>query len=126
MQIKRLDHVQLAMPAGGEDLARAFYEGTLGIPEVRKPAHLAVRGGCWFESGPLKIHLGIEQDFRPSKKAHPAFIVADLPALLRRLAENGYPVVEDQPLEGYDRRYVNDPFGNRLELMEPTDGEPIS
>lgn len=126
MQIKRLDHVQLAMPAGGEDLARAFYEGTLGIPEVRKPPHLAVRGGCWFESGPLKIHLGIEQDFRPAKKAHPAFIVADLPALLRRLAENGYPVVEDQPLEGYDRRYVNDPFGNRLELMEPTGDEPKS
>lgn len=126
MQIKRLDHVQLAMPAGGEDLARAFYERTLGIPEVRKPAHLAVRGGCWFESGPLKIHLGIEQDFRPAKKAHPAFIVADLPALLRRLVENGYPVVEDQPLEGYDRRYVNDPFGNRLELMEPTDGKAKS
>jgi catechol 2,3-dioxygenase-like lactoylglutathione lyase family enzyme len=120
MRIERLDHVQLAMPAGGEDSARAFYGETLGIPEVPKPAHLASRGGCWFERGPLKIHLGVEQDFRPATKAHPALIVADLPALIKHIAGNGYRVVEDQPLEGYDRRYVDDPFGNRIELMEPT------
>jgi catechol 2,3-dioxygenase-like lactoylglutathione lyase family enzyme len=120
MWIERLDHVQLAMPAGGEELARAFYTGSLGIPEVPKPAHLARRGGCWFERGPLKIHLGVEKDFRPATKAHPALIVADLPALIKRLSDNGYHVVEDQPLEGYDRRYVDDPFGNRIELMEPT------
>ncbi len=120
MRIERLDHVQLAMPPGGEDAARAFYCGTLGIPEVSKPMHLAKRGGCWFESGALKIHLGVEQDFRPARKAHPAFIVADLPALIRRISGFGYRIVEDKPLTGYDRRYVDDPFGNRIELMEPT------
>ena len=119
MRIERLDHVQLAMPAGGEDAARRFYAETLGIPEVRKPAHLAKRGGCWFENGSLKVHLGVEQDFRPARKAHPALVVSDLSALIKRLADNGYPVVEDEPLEGYDRRYVDDPFGNRIELMEP-------
>jgi len=120
MRIERLDHVQLVMPPGGEDAARAFYCGTLGIPEVSKPMHLAKRGGCWFESGALKIHLGVEQDFRPARKAHPAFIVADLPALIRRISGFGYRIVEDKPLAGYDRRYVDDPFGNRIELMEPT------
>jgi hypothetical protein len=108
MRIERIDHVQLAMPAGGEDSARAFYHATLGIPEVPKPAHLAKRGGCWFERGAVKIHLGVEKDFRPARKAHPALIVADLPALVRRISDNGYCVVEDQPLEGYDRRYVDD------------------
>ena len=78
MPVTRIDHVQLAMPAGREDDARAFYAGLLGIPESPKPAHLAKRGGCWFESGDLKIHLGVEQDFRPAKKAHPALIVDDL------------------------------------------------
>jgi catechol 2,3-dioxygenase-like lactoylglutathione lyase family enzyme len=120
MRIERLDHVQLAMPAGGENAARVFYSQTLGIPEVQKPPHLAKRGGCWFESDSVKIHLGVEQDFRPAKKAHPALIVSDLPALIERLSDNGYQVAEDQPLEGYNRRYVDDPFGNRIELMEPT------
>jgi catechol 2,3-dioxygenase-like lactoylglutathione lyase family enzyme len=119
MQIERLDHVQLAMPAGGEDAARRFYDGTLGIPEVRKPPNLAKRGGCWFENGSVKIHLGVEQGFRPARKAHPALIVSDLSALIKRLSDNGYRVVADEPLEGYDRRYVDDPFGNRIELMEP-------
>jgi len=119
MQVERLDHVQLAMPAGGEDAARRFYAVTLGIPEVRKPEHLAKRGGCWFENGLVKIHLGVDQDFRPARKAHPALVVSDLSALIKRLADNGYRVVEDEPLEGYDRRYVDDPFGNRVELMEP-------
>ena len=120
MRIERLDHVQLAMPAGGENAARAFYAQILGIPEIPKPPHLAKRGGCWFETDSVKIHLGVEQDFKPAKKAHPALIVSDLPALIKRLTDNGYRVVEDQPLEGYDRRYVDDPFGNRIELMEPT------
>jgi catechol 2,3-dioxygenase-like lactoylglutathione lyase family enzyme len=119
MPVERLDHVQLAMPAGGEAAARRFYGDTLGIPEVRKPAHLARRGGCWFENGALKVHLGVEQDFKPARKAHPALVVSDLAALIKRLADNGYRVVEDEPLEGYDRRYVDDPFGNRIELMEP-------
>jgi len=107
------------MPAGGEDAARAFYADLLGIPEVPKPKDLAKRGGCWFERGSLKLHLGVEQDFRPAKKAHPALIVSDLPTLIKRLTDGGYRVVEDEPLSGYARRFVYDPFGNRIELMEP-------
>ncbi len=119
MQVRRLDHIQLAMPAGREDDARAFYQGMLGISEVSKPSHLAGRGGCWFERGSLKVHLGVEADFVPARKAHPAFIVDNLRALVLELERGGYRVVEDQPLDGYDRLYVDDPFGNRIELMEP-------
>jgi len=119
MRILRLDHVQLAMPAGGDESATAFYEGLLGIPRVAKPPHLEVRGGCWFEDGDLKIHLGVDDDFRSARKAHPGLIVDDLAALVVRLAEGGVAVGLDQPLEGFDRVYVDDPFGNRLELMEP-------
>ena len=118
MPIERLDHVQLAMPPGGEDAARAFYGRALGIDEVIKPPHLTARGGCWFERGPLRVHLGVEADFHPARKAHPAFIVTELAALVATLKSQGYAVVEDQPLEGYDRVYVDDPFGNRIELMQ--------
>jgi catechol 2,3-dioxygenase-like lactoylglutathione lyase family enzyme len=119
MHIVALDHVQLAMPAGREDDARIFYSQLLGIPEVAKPPHLAARGGCWFESGSVKVHLGVEESFAPAKKAHPAFIVRNLAALSQRLKEAGYESKEDQPLEGFERRYVSDPFGNRIELMQP-------
>jgi catechol 2,3-dioxygenase-like lactoylglutathione lyase family enzyme len=119
MRILAIDHVQLAMPEGGEEAARAFYTGLLGIAETPKPAHLAKRGGCWFEQGALKVHLGVEKTFQPAKKAHPAFIVEDLPALKQKLAAAGAALRDDEPLEGYDRIYVDDPFGNRLELMEP-------
>jgi len=119
MPILSLDHIQLAMPAGREDEARAFYQGLLGIPEAPKPAHLAKRGGCWFEKGSLKVHLGVEAEFRPARKAHPAFIVSDLAGLSAVLAGAGHPVRSDEPLEGYTRLYVDDPFGNRIELMEP-------
>lgn len=118
MRVVGLEHVQLAMPPGGEPQARAFYEGLLGVPEKTKPEHLAERGGCWFERGPLKVHLGVESDFRPARKAHPAFLVEDLAALAARLRQAGFPPREDEPLEGYHRLYVDDPFGNRLELME--------
>jgi catechol 2,3-dioxygenase-like lactoylglutathione lyase family enzyme len=118
MQILGIDHVQLAMPAGEEDKARAFYVGVLGIPEVQKPAALAERGGAWFQQGQVKIHLGVEGDFRPARKAHPALLVQDLGALVRRLGEAGVQVVDDELLPGYARVYVSDPFGNRLELME--------
>jgi catechol 2,3-dioxygenase-like lactoylglutathione lyase family enzyme len=118
MRVVALEHVQLAMPEGGEAQARGFYSGVLGIPELPKPPHLAVRGGCWFEQGALKVHLGVEKAFQPAKKAHPAFVVEDLPALKTKLAAAGFTPREDEPLEGYDRCYVDDPFGNRLELME--------
>jgi catechol 2,3-dioxygenase-like lactoylglutathione lyase family enzyme len=119
VRITRIDHVQLAMPAGGEELARAFYGGALGIEEVPKPANLAKRGGCWFERGDLKIHLGVEADFRPARKAHPALLAADLPRLVEKLKASGYTLKDDEPLEGYHRAYVDDPFGNRIELLEP-------
>jgi catechol 2,3-dioxygenase-like lactoylglutathione lyase family enzyme len=119
MPIRALDHVQLAMPEGEEEKARAFYDRLLGMPEVPKPKNLRTRGGCWFESGQLKIHLGVDPDFRPARKAHPAFIVDGLDELVSALSKAGYPVVEDEPLAGYNRRYVSDPFGNRIELMEP-------
>ena len=119
MHIVGMDHVLLAMPAGREDDARAFYDHLLGIPEVAKPPHLAARGGCWFESRSVKVHLGVEENFSPAKKAHPAFIVRDLAALSQRLEAAGYELKEDQPLAGFERRYVSDPFGNRIELMQP-------
>jgi catechol 2,3-dioxygenase-like lactoylglutathione lyase family enzyme len=119
MPVHRLDHVQLAMPPGGEDRAREFYQGVLGIPEVPKPTDMAKRGGCWFERGELKVHLGVEQEFRPARKAHPAFIVSDLLALVAQLRSAGSPLTEDRSLAEYYRFFVEDPFGNRIELMEP-------
>lgn len=117
MTIVGIEHVQLAMPEGHEAEARAFYAGLLGIPEVPKPAELARRGGAWFENGSVKLHLGVERDFRPARKAHPALLVRDLRALVERLRQAGVEVDEDA-LPGYFRVYIADPFGNRIELME--------
>lgn len=117
--IEAIDHVQLAMPAGREAEARAFYAGLLGIPEQPKPPHLAARGGCWFESDSVKLHVGVEADFRPARKAHPALLVRDLPSLVATLRAADVELVDDEPLAGYDRVYAYDPFGNRLELLEP-------
>lgn len=119
MPVVGVDHVQIAMPAGGEAEARAFYGDLLGIPEIPKPPALAARGGAWFERGTLKIHLGVDRDFRPARKAHAGLLVSGLDALVERLRASGYAIVDDEPLAGYQRVYVNDPFGNRLELMEP-------
>jgi catechol 2,3-dioxygenase-like lactoylglutathione lyase family enzyme len=118
MRVRRLDHVLLAMPAGRETDARKFYRDILGIPEARKPPELAARGGCWFEDGEVKVHLGVEKNFSPARKAHPAFIVDDLAGLIAVLTNAGYAIAHDEPLEGYDRIFVDDPFGNRIELME--------
>jgi catechol 2,3-dioxygenase-like lactoylglutathione lyase family enzyme len=112
-----LDHVQLAMPPGREGDAEAFYVGRLGFTRRPKPEPMASRGGCWFTSGTAAVHLGVEQDFRPAKKAHPALLVSDLPALAADLAAHGVEVRPnpDQP-EGAGC-YVDDPFGNRIELV---------
>lgn len=118
-RIHGLDHVQIAMPSGEEDLAREFYAGTLGLTEIPKPENLARRGGVWFAGGSLRLHLGVEQDFRPARKAHPAFLVEHLDALVQRCREAGLETDPAEPLEGYHRVYVHDPFGNRIELMEP-------
>ena len=119
MTILRLDHIQLAMPEGGEQTARAFYADLLGLEEVEKPANLAGRGGCWFTRDDVRVHLGVAADFVAAAKAHPAFVVDDLAELGKRLETAGCHVVEDEPLEGYHRFYVYDPFGNRIEMMQP-------
>jgi catechol 2,3-dioxygenase-like lactoylglutathione lyase family enzyme len=116
--ITGIHHVQLAMPVGKEAEARLFYADLLGIPEVPKPAELAKRGGVWFETGNLRIHLGVEQDFRPARKAHPGLLVHDLKTLSQRLASAGYELKPAEPLDGYDHLYLDDPFGNRLELLQ--------
>src|SRR5437868_525919 len=117
-RVHRIDHILLAMPAGRENDARAFYQDMLGIPEITKPPQLAMRGGCWFEAGEVKVHLGVDKDFAPARKAHPAFIVDDLAALVSKLKQAGYRLVEDIPLKGYDRIFADDPFGNRIELLQ--------
>ena len=119
MGIVSLDHVQLAMPQGQEEAARSFYSGLLGIPEVPKPPVLAARGGAWFETGPVRIHLGVERDFRAAKKAHPGLAFDDLEALVARLRTAGVQVIpDDAPTGGPPRYFTEDPFGNRIELLQ--------
>lgn len=119
MGIYALDHVQLAMPAGGEEQARAFFGGVLEMTEIAKPAVLAARGGVWFAAGAVQLHLGVEAEFRPAHKAHPALLVDDLDAMLVRLRAADVAISDNEPpLEGYRRLHIHDPFGNRIELME--------
>ena len=120
MRVISLDHVQVAMPAHRETEARAFYAGLLGMTEIEKPAHLAVRGGLWFAAGDRQLHLGVEAEFTPARKAHPALLVDDLAGVRAVLRAEGIEPVDDEPLEGYSRCYVNDPFGNRIELLQKT------
>jgi catechol 2,3-dioxygenase-like lactoylglutathione lyase family enzyme len=116
-----IDHVQLAMPAGGEPSARRFYAGLLGLTEIPKPANLAARGGAWFQCGPLQLHLGVEADFRPARKAHPALLVNNLTELLKILTAAGCDIKYDpETVQGFDRAFTSDPFGNRIELVEAT------
>jgi catechol 2,3-dioxygenase-like lactoylglutathione lyase family enzyme len=119
MKILSIDHVQIAMPTSEEDKARAFYKDILGFNEIPKPAELAKRGGVWFQSEGVQLHLGVEQEFHPARKAHPAFIVDDLNGLLTKAERAGYETDTSQPpLDGYNRAHVFDPYGNRIELME--------
>lgn len=118
MSIEAIHHVQLAMPSGGEDAARVFYSGLLGVPEVVKPDALLRSGGVWFENDAVRLHIGVDPEFR-SAKAHVALLVSDLDELARTLRVAGCKVVEDHRLEDFCRVYVFDPFGNRFELMEP-------
>ena len=119
MAIIGIDHVQLAIPEGGEDSARAFFVGVLEMREVSKPANLSP-SGCWFESGGLNLHLGVDPDFRPARKAHPALLVDDLGTVRDRLADVGARIREDRPIDGYRRFFTEDPFGNRIEIMQRT------
>jgi len=118
-RVVALHHVQVAMPAGQDEVAEGFYCGLLGFERVEKPEALRARGGCWFRSGAAECHLGVEDDFRPARKAHPAFLVDDLAAIRERLERAGVEVVPDDQVEGHERFYVRDPFGNRLELIAP-------
>lgn len=112
-----LDHVQLACPRGGERDGIAFYAGLLGLEHVPKPEPLASRGGCWFRGPGFELHLGVEDDFRAARKAHPALLVEGLDDLATALADAGHPVRWDDELPGVRRAYVEDPFGNRIELV---------
>ncbi len=118
MRVVGIDHVQLAMPVGEESKARRFYAELLGLPEVPKPAHLILRGGVWFEGTSVKIHLGVDPAFRPARKAHPGLLVTNLVELTAALRAAGHEVVQGEPLDGYSHVYLDDPFGNRLELLE--------
>jgi catechol 2,3-dioxygenase-like lactoylglutathione lyase family enzyme len=114
-----LHHVQVAAPPGSEEVLRRFYGDVLGMTEVPKPPELAGRGGVWFRAGGVELHLGVEDDFRPAGKAHPGLLVADLPAYVDGLAAYGVPVEWDDAFPGFRRCYLQDPHGNRLELLEP-------
>jgi catechol 2,3-dioxygenase-like lactoylglutathione lyase family enzyme len=119
MKILSIDHVQIAIPVGREDRARRFYVGMLGFVEIPKPPELAERGGLWLQAGNVHLHLGIESDFHPAGRAHPAFLVDELGALVEKLQISGYTTDTSQPpVEGYKRAHIYDPFGNRIELME--------
>lgn len=113
-----LHHFQLSIPAGGEVESRNFWGTALGMTELVKPAVLAARGGCWFRGGGLEVHLGVEEDFTPARKAHPAILVTDLSALATHLQTSGIKVTWDDNFPGFSRFYSSDPFGNRLEFLE--------
>lgn len=126
----RLHHVQVSCPRGGEDVARAFYRDALGIPEKAKPPALAKRGGCWFAGPTIEIHVGVEEDFRPATKAHPALLVdaTTFRQLAERLEAAGCPVVPDDDFPGYRRFYTADGHGNRIEILTVAagaEGQPV-
>ncbi|SHH43409.1 VOC family protein [Massilia sp. CF038] len=116
-RITGVDHVQLAMPVGAEAQARAFYSGVLGLPEIPKPAVLAVRGGAWFQCGTLQLHLGADSNFQAAKKAHPALVVSDFAAFAAMLAGHGVALTPEETVGGRLRGNLFDPFGNRIELI---------
>jgi catechol 2,3-dioxygenase-like lactoylglutathione lyase family enzyme len=116
-----IHHVQLAMPPGEEDRARQFFSDVLGMEEVEKPRELAKRGGVWFRAGPLELHLGVEEDFAPARKAHPGILTDDLTAVRNRLEAANWETEPDGALPGFRRFYTADCFGNRLEFLQPND-----
>jgi catechol 2,3-dioxygenase-like lactoylglutathione lyase family enzyme len=120
MPILSLDHVQVAIPIGSETRAQEFYSGILGFTEIEKPAAMAGRNSIWFVAGTVNLHLGIEADFHPAKRAHPALVVEGLDEILAACERAGLPTKPDTSVNGFRRVHVFDPFGNRLELMERT------
>jgi catechol 2,3-dioxygenase-like lactoylglutathione lyase family enzyme len=120
--VSGFDHVQIAIPRGGEDRGRDFYTGILGLQEIPKP-NADTRGGVWFRCGALELHLGVEEPFAPARKAHPALRIRGYAELLAKLAAAGHRAVPDSTLAGVIRAFVADPFGNRVELI---DGENLA
>ena len=116
MSVLGIDHVQLAAPSGREDEARAFYGGLLGMVELPKPEAIRARGGCWFRAGSQELHIGVEDPFSPARKAHPGLVASDLDAIRARFQSACLEYEDDVKIEGVDRLFVHDPFGNRLEL----------
>jgi catechol 2,3-dioxygenase-like lactoylglutathione lyase family enzyme len=117
-RVARIDHIQLAAPEGCEAAAREFYGTLLGMKEIEKPPLLRARGGCWFQCGDRQLHIGVERNFAPAKKAHPAFAVTDLDELRQALAARGVAVIDDDTIPGTRRFHAEDPWGNRLEFVE--------
>ena len=117
-RVSGLDHIQIAAPAGCEAAARDFYGSLLGLPEVDKPEPLRSRGGCWFQCGTQQLHIGVEKDFRPAKKAHPAFAASDLKELRQTLLAHGVKIIDDTSLPDTRRFFAKDPWGNRLEFLQ--------
>ena len=122
IRIVGLDHFSLAIPVGAEPLARRFYGGVLGFQEIAKPDALIGRGGCWFQAPGIQLHLGVEKPQRPARRAHPAFLVADLGVTRSVFEAAAVEIVEDESGSGVDRFYVTDPFGNRLEFIQEGQG----
>ncbi len=116
--VARIDHIQIAAPEGCETAAREFYGSLLGMKEIEKPPVLRARGGCWFACGTQQLHIGVEREFRPAKKAHPAFAVVRIEELREALRARGMKTVDDDNLPGANRFYAEDPWGNRLEFVE--------
>jgi catechol 2,3-dioxygenase-like lactoylglutathione lyase family enzyme len=116
--VARIDHLQIAAPEGCESAARDFYGSILGMKEIEKPPVLRARGGCWFECGSQQVHIGVERNFRPARKAHPAFAVLRLEQLRETLNARGVTILEDDDLPGTRRFYAEDPWGNRIEFVE--------
>jgi catechol 2,3-dioxygenase-like lactoylglutathione lyase family enzyme len=117
-RVTRIDHIQIAAPEGCEPAAREFYGSLLGMREIEKPPLLRARGGCWFECGDRQLHIGVEKNFAPAKKAHPAFAVPDLDELRKAFAARGIAVIDDDTIPGTRRFYAEDPWGNRLEFVK--------
>ena len=119
VKINKIDHVQLAIPKDSESIARKFYSGVLGLPEIEKPDSLKPTGGAWFKAGDIELHLGVEENYNPAKKkAHPAFVVESLNRVRVHLIQNGVDIKEETEIPGRKRFSFYDPFGNRIEFME--------
>jgi catechol 2,3-dioxygenase-like lactoylglutathione lyase family enzyme len=116
--VTQIHHIQIAAPEGCESAARDFYGSILGMKEIEKPTKLRARGGCWFQCGSQQVHIGVERNFNPARKAHPAFAVFRLDELREILTGRGTTIVDDDDLAGVRRFYAEDPWGNRLEFVE--------